>query len=357
MYKEVLKESFIKSFNCKVLLGGLLWGIPIGVLLYTGFHYLLEIPDIAPLHIFILISLIYAYTFNYLGSFSISVLDQIFPYRNYSDIVAQVAFRSAYLVVAFIIPTVIVQYVLPLGVTIINWGSGATLLILVVSLGAGIVGNIFHQLVAFYEEKINAEKTAREAELSALKAQIKPHFLFNSLNSIASLIRTNPQKAEKVTENLADLFRYSLASDQEKAVTLEEELEAAKTYLEIEKARFGDHIRLHCDIETELEHLKVPSFTFQPLVENAVKHSLKNKQQDDLQIYIEGKREGECIKFKVTDNGSGFETPDRPEVYLKNGHGLYNVRNRWINQTNGLGEMTLKSNGVALTLPYHATTS
>ena len=126
----------------------------------------------------------------------------------------------------------------------------------------------------FIGRALKAEKKQVESELSALRAQINPHFLFNSLNSIAALVRIHPEKAESVTEDLSDVFRYTLRASQKPLVSLKEEMEIIGLYLNIEMARFGDRLTVNINVPDELAHIQVPSLVLQPLVENAIKHGV-----------------------------------------------------------------------------------
>ncbi len=123
------------------------------------------------------------------------------------------------------------------------------------------------------EEKLKT--TIKEVELNALKAQINPHFLFNSLNSINALTIANPEKARQMTVKLSDYLRYTINNKKEHITRLKEELENAKRYLEIEKIRFGDKLIYTMDIESGCEELRIPSLILQPLLENAIKHGVQ----------------------------------------------------------------------------------
>lgn len=118
------------------------------------------------------------------------------------------------------------------------------------------------------------ENQVKSAELNMLKAQINPHFLFNSLNSASSLTTSSPEKAQEMIINISDFFRYTLVSSKNQFSSLEQEIEHALLYLEIEKGRFGDKIIINCDLPVEYNDIKVPALILQPLVENAVKHGI-----------------------------------------------------------------------------------
>jgi len=141
------------------------------------------------------------------------------------------------------------------------------------------------------------------SELKALQAQINPHFLFNSINTIVSLIRTSPEKARDLLVKLGAYFRNSLYHSDE--IFLSDEIQNIKNYLEIEKARFGDKLNVLIDVSENLNCM-IPPFTLQPLVENALKHGLFPRIEGG-SIEIRGEKEGENIRLTVKDNGVGIE--------------------------------------------------
>lgn len=122
--------------------------------------------------------------------------------------------------------------------------------------------------------KLEIKSQIRLAELDMLKAQINPHFLFNSLNSASSLTTSNPKKAQDMIINISDFFRYTLVSSKNQFTSLEKEIEQSLLYLEIEKGRFGDKIAINCNLPEEFKLIRIPSLILQPLVENAVKHGV-----------------------------------------------------------------------------------
>ncbi|PTS95462.1 hypothetical protein DBR11_21310 [Pedobacter sp. HMWF019] len=143
-----------------------------------------------------------------------------------------------------------------------------------------------------------------QAELAALQSKINPHFLYNSLNAITSLIHLDPDKAEDMTLKLSKLFRYSINQSQENLISIQEEVDILQTYLDIEKVRFGDRIRFIIEIEHGLEQEKIPRFLIQPLVENALKHGLKNTPANgELKFSI---KKTNVMEIIVSDNGIPF---------------------------------------------------
>ena len=112
------------------------------------------------------------------------------------------------------------------------------------------------------------------SELKALRAQINPHFLFNALNAIASLIHTDPARADAAVEQLAEVFRYTLRRSEQEWAPLDQELAFARAYLDVEQARFGRRLEFSIDAATGVARAQVPSMLLQTLVENAVKHGI-----------------------------------------------------------------------------------
>ncbi|WP_457126315.1 sensor histidine kinase [Mucilaginibacter sp. HD30] len=151
--------------------------------------------------------------------------------------------------------------------------------------------------------KLNQLKT--QAELQTLQSKINPHFLYNSLNAIASLIHEDADKAEAMTLNLSRLFRYSLNSSQENLCTIRQEIEILETYLAIEKVRFGERIKFKIDVAEDLYEEKIPRFLLQPLVENAFKHGLNNVAEHGL-LEVSIFKNSAVLEINVADNGSAF---------------------------------------------------
>ncbi|MEA5425195.1 sensor histidine kinase [Arcicella lustrica] len=160
------------------------------------------------------------------------------------------------------------------------------------------------------------------AELEALEAKINPHFLYNSLNSIASLVHDDPDKAEHMVLNLSKFYRYSTGRSQEHYDTLENELEIVKTYLEIEKIRFDERLIYTVEFEDEaFRKYKIPRFLLQPIIENAIKHGIsKIAGQGVLKIKVS--KEKENLNIKIFDNGVPF--PDN----IFSGYGLKSIQDK-----------------------------
>jgi two-component system LytT family sensor kinase len=168
------------------------------------------------------------------------------------------------------------------------------------------------------------EKLLLAAKIEALKSQINPHFLFNTLASISSLIRSDPETARTLIIKLSGLLRRLIRSHQH-FVTLREELEAIDEYLDIEVVRFGPNLEVRKDISPDTTELVVPSMILQPLVENSIKHGLARKLGPG-SIVIRSRRENGLV-LEVEDDGMGFLI-DRLEEPMSTGIGLANVRER-----------------------------
>jgi sensor histidine kinase YesM len=124
----------------------------------------------------------------------------------------------------------------------------------------------------------NLRELKAKAELKSLQSQINPHFLYNSLNSIASLAPIDAAKTQQMAHSLSDLFKYSINRKGKKTSTVKDEIEMVKSYLEIEKIRFGDRLQFDIDVDKDIEDYEIPLFLIQPLVENAVKHGISQNE-------------------------------------------------------------------------------
>lgn len=188
------------------------------------------------------------------------------------------------------------------------------------------------------ERKISMEKLAREAELSSLRQQLQPHFLFNSLNSISALVVTKPDKARQMIQELSDFLRGTIRKDDQQLVTLEEEIRHLNLYLEIEKVRFGHRLKTEITIEDRTRKMHLPLLLLQPLLENAIKFGLYDTIGDitislkatagegSLLIAIENPFDPETSQIRP---GTGFGlTSVQRRLYLLYGrHDLLSTKN------------------------------
>ena len=199
-------------------------------------------------------------------------------------------------------------------------------------------------------KRLEAERARSDAELRALRAQINPHFLFNTLNTIAALIRVRPSEAEGTTEDLADLFRYTLRASKHPTVPLADEWAATQRYLDVEQTRFRDRLRVSADLDPDVGDACVPSLILQPLAENAVKHGVAATNAPCC-VQMRARRTDDTLVIDVRDTGPGFDTTD-PDVVLTRGTGLANVRDRLQRTFGASATLTLQPNGVQLRIPY-----
>ncbi|GAB5539845.1 MAG: histidine kinase [Salibacteraceae bacterium] len=169
------------------------------------------------------------------------------------------------------------------------------------------------------------EAQLNRTKLAVLKMQLQPHFLFNALNSISSLMDVDVQKAQEVTARLGDLLRGILERDDRIFVRVEEELHYVKTYLEIEKVRFEDRLQVDINVDDQLLHTKVPMLLIQPLVENAIKHGIAPISKP-CKIKVSVTSDGDMMQISVSDDGAG--QPASSDMIFSQGVGLSNVRNR-----------------------------
>ena len=171
-------------------------------------------------------------------------------------------------------------------------------------------------------------KLVTEAELRALRAQVNPHFLFNTLNTILDLISVEPEKAERMTEHLADVFRYLLARSDRTLIPVIEEFDFLRTYLEIEETRFGERLTVHISLDPSIANELVPPLILQPLVENAIKHGLWPKPSGGT-LYIGALDDGRSVRLIVRDDGVGWPEDSRElDRSSQGGIGFKNVVDR-----------------------------
>jgi anti-sigma regulatory factor (Ser/Thr protein kinase) len=203
----------------------------------------------------------------------------------------------------------------------------------------GSLADVFTSLlenVRLQQKKQEQEKKEQElmlhasrSELKALRAQINPHFLFNALNAIASLVHKDPSRSEETVEQLAEVFRYTLKRSEKEWVRLEDELDFVRSYLEVEQARFGERLVVRMEIDEEVKQDTVPTMMVQTLVENAIKHGVASVRGTGI-VEIRARRLAGVIRIEVLDNGPGFCSEEALGEESKNrsGYGLRNLLQR-----------------------------
>ncbi len=218
------------------------------------------------------------------------------------------------------------------------WIGLARLLAIVMDLGTGL-GSAMPQLVVIglllyllsvtlhyallaVEASREAALQTRDAELRALKSQINPHFLFNCLNSISALTSTDPSRAREMCVLLSDFLRKTLGLGERASISWREELELARTYLEVEQVRFGARLQVEMHVDDACSDCQVPPLVLQPLIENAIKHGIATMVEGGT-VRLEGHVQDGRLAVRV-ENGFDPEAP----APRRSGLGLRNVRNR-----------------------------
>jgi two-component system, LytTR family, sensor kinase len=188
------------------------------------------------------------------------------------------------------------------------------------------------QAYRYYERYMNTElrlerleHSFSEARLNALRMQLDPHFLFNALNTISSHVERDPKLTRRMIEHLGDLLRMSLESKDRQEVPLTEEIAFLEHYLEIQKIRFGDQLRVVMDVAPEVKYAAVPSMFIQPLVENAIRHGISRRASGGT-IIVRAKPLGDRLEIRVQDDGVGL--PPGWKLEHQEGLGLSITRQR-----------------------------
>jgi hypothetical protein len=209
-----------------------------------------------------------------------------------------------------------------------------------------------HYVMFAVESSKQAEVLSREAELKALKAQVNPHFLFNSLNSISALTTVDPKLAREMCIRLSDFLRTSLRLGERASIPFGEELSLASSYLDVEKIRFGKRLRVTQNFDPACSECEVPPLLVQPLIENAIKHGIAGLSEGG-EILMAARIANDRLFFAIENP---FD-PDAP-VMRKSGFGLVNVRNRLTARYGGLAKLDVHADNntykVVITLPFQA---
>ena len=186
--------------------------------------------------------------------------------------------------------------------------------------------NYFLLLEDEIDQRVLLESQASTAQLAMLRYQLNPHFLFNTLNSISTLVLLKQtERANAMLSRLSSFLRYTLANEPTAQVTLVQEVETLKLYLEIEKMRFEDRLRPHFKIDGETIGVRLPSLLLQPLIENAIKYAV-TPAENGADIWITARREGQAVRIEVADSGPG--DGGAPIDVQSTGVGLANIQDR-----------------------------
>lgn len=198
-----------------------------------------------------------------------------------------------------------------------------------------LVGQL--ELARERERAESAERSAVEASLRALQAQIEPHFLFNTLANVTSLIHARPDDAKKMLEEFIAYLRASLATTREAQTSLHQEFQMMQSFLAVLKVRMGNRLATRVDLPSDLQGFRIPPMLVQPLVENAIKHGLEPKVEGG-EVALKAERDGDSIKITVEDTGMGFQGA------ANKGIGLQNVRERLDKLFQGRAHLSIEEN-------------
>lgn len=217
-----------------------------------------------------------------------------------------------------------------------------------------VISYFFISLNIISDEKVKrlaAEKNALEGELKLLQSQMEPHFLFNTLSNVLSLIDTDPERAKRMLESFTAFLRTSLLTARERAVPLYREIDVIRNYLDIYAVRMGKRLHYSIDVQDDVRDVSIPPLLIQPLVENALKHGLEPAQEGG-GIEIRAVRDGNIVRISVADSGIGFNDKNAGA-----GVGLGNIKQRLLLMYGARGRMILKDNTpagviVIIEVPY-----
>jgi len=219
------------------------------------------------------------------------------------------------------------------------------------AIGGIIAGGLLRYFYVSAQWQHNVRREA-QARINALQARIRPHFLFNSMNTIASLTRSNPAAAEQAVEDLADLFRASLA-DARQRITLAEELEIARVYQRMEAQRLGERLSVRWDLDDLPGDAMMPSLTIQPLLENAIYHGVE-RFTEAATVQVSGRREQDMLYITVTNPTPPAADAGRPGNQMA----LDNIRERLALTFGARAALTVEEPAgefrVTLAFPYQA---
>lgn len=188
--------------------------------------------------------------------------------------------------------------------------------------------NFFLLLEEQSDRLLRLESQASNAQLAMLRYQLNPHFLFNTLNSISTLVLLKQtERANAMLSRLSSFLRYTLVNESTGLVTMSQEIETLKLYLEIEKMRFEERLRPHFHIDPSCSQVLLPSLLLQPLIENAIKYAV-TPQEEGADISIEVKRQVDRVLITVSDTGPGADSQYQSRAAQSTGVGLANIRDR-----------------------------
>jgi two-component system LytT family sensor kinase len=218
-----------------------------------------------------------------------------------------------------LLPLFIKEYISPIPAIAIVAGLGGTDIMIY----WGIIG--ISQALAYFRRSKEREISLAQAQLQAIQTQLHPHFLYNTLNAISELVHEDANRAEQTITQLSDLLRISLQSNAAEEITLKEELDFLRKYVEIQQTLLQERLTVNWNIASETLDAQVPNLLLQPLIENAIRHGIAPKATGGT-IEINVVRDGDRLKLSVEDDGVGISFP--AQTNIKEGIGLKSVQTR-----------------------------
>ncbi|WP_340153192.1 histidine kinase [uncultured Marivirga sp.] len=259
------------------------------------------------------------------------LLDNIFKFYTPTkgNIILVVVFPFILSLILLYTGDLLMKWAVPENLKNVNFQQNAFVIrgfiILLIFTGYSLILNFQAKLeeqVKVEEREVKMQKMANEAELHQLRQQLQPHFLFNSLNSISSLVKVKPEKAREMVLQLSDFLRGTIQKEADRWIQVEDEIQFLNLFIDIEKVRFGHRLQVNFDIEAGIEQLKLPQLMVQPLLENAIKHSLYGLT-GDVAITVQFKKMKKSLEIII-------ENPFDPKAGQTKGagFGLEAVRRR-----------------------------
>ena len=311
-----------KNIANKIIISGVLGiiGFILFLILYLFENIQMDIAltdSLVTTILFIIIAYSLWYPANYMKVESYSILNLVLNNFLLTIITSLLWFFSSY----FIITSLFTDYETFYFSTLLwRFTIGTLLIVIIIILNYVTIfyNNLTDKVLS--ESKFNS--LIAEAELKSLKYQINPHFLFNSLNSISSLTISNPEKAQEMSINLSEFLRKTLAGNDVKKVSLENELKNIELYLKIEKVRFEDRLEFNLNLSDECKNMLLPNMILQPLIENCIKHGVY-ESSETININLSCKRNENYLEINISNNYDSSFANKKGE-----GIGLQNINSR-----------------------------
>jgi signal transduction histidine kinase len=234
------------------------------------------------------------------------------------------------------------------------WDVYIPILIYLMQFGIFHAYNYWAETIRQQEKEKALLRMTYTAELNTLKAQIQPHFLFNTLNSISASVPASQENTRSMIACLADVFRFAMNVSDKEFIPLEKELLFIQNFLSLEQQRFGDRLQVFYTVDDQLEEYPIPPMLLQPLVENAVKHGIA-KSVEGGRIHIAIKKVEDKVRFTISDTGKGINGTPHDQLFKK-GIGLENTRQRLLRlygEELHLKPLSPKGVSVVFSLPLH----